>query len=217
ALAGPELAHHLERLLVARGEVVEDGVAEEVLARPLPRNILAGLPDVAAEFQLEVHALAVRRPGHVRAGAADVEGVGAVEDRPPVPDLRNARLGPAQLGDSGKGLLQVLFEAQEVAHLRRLRDRREQGHVGDRKHRLPRRPRERLGGTVQGVLAALDDREDARRRKLHYCAPPIGERPPLRAPMRSEEHTSELPAMTNIVCRLLPVKKKTPKSTAPTT
>src|ERR1700741_229622 len=42
-----ELPRHLLGLLVARREVVEDGVAEDVLARALLRDVLAGLADVA--------------------------------------------------------------------------------------------------------------------------------------------------------------------------
>src|SRR4051794_24117534 len=62
ALARPKLAGHLLRLLVARREVVEDGVAEDVLARALFRDVLAAPSDVAAELQLEVQALGIARP-----------------------------------------------------------------------------------------------------------------------------------------------------------
>ena len=65
ALARAELAGHLLGLLVARGEVVEDGVAEDVLARLLLRDVLAGLADVAAELELEIQALGVGRPRHL--------------------------------------------------------------------------------------------------------------------------------------------------------
>src|SRR6185295_13383311 len=105
----------------------------------------------------------------------DVEAVRVVVDWPLVPDLRDARLGAAQLCNGGEGLLEMLLEAQEVAHLRRLRDRREQRHVGEREQRLARRARERLGGALQGGRAALDDREDAGCGKLDRGAPPIGE------------------------------------------
>src|SRR5258708_1356899 len=60
ALARAELPGHFLRLLVARREVVEDGVAEDVLARLFLRNVLAGSADMAAEFQLVVERLAVR-------------------------------------------------------------------------------------------------------------------------------------------------------------
>src|SRR5438093_9293844 len=43
------------------------------------------------------------------------------------------------------------------------------------------------------------DRRDPHRKRLH---------PALRAALRSEEHTSELQSLTNLVCRLLLEKKK---------
>src|SRR5437016_6204884 len=57
ALARAELARHLLRLLVARREVVEDGVAENVAPRLVPADVLAARADVAAELELEVEAL----------------------------------------------------------------------------------------------------------------------------------------------------------------
>src|SRR5262245_32639454 len=65
ALAGSELAGHLLRLLVARREVVEDRVAEDVVAPALARDVLAGAPDVEAELELEVERVAIHRPRHV--------------------------------------------------------------------------------------------------------------------------------------------------------
>src|SRR5262249_27781391 len=92
----------------------------------------------------------------------------------------------------GKGLLQVLLEAEEVAHLRRLRDRREQCHVAEREYGLPGWALERLGGSVHGVLAALHDGEDARGAKLDHGAPPIDKGAGLRGsipnPKRHESH-----------------------------
>src|SRR5436309_6514464 len=52
--------------------------------------------------------------------------------------------------------------------------------------------------------------------KTSTCGPPPGPAPvmtspepsPLTSPTRSEEHTSELQSRENLVCRLLPEKKK---------
>src|SRR2546430_12668952 len=48
----------------------------------------------------------------------------------------------------------------------------------------------------------LQDARDARRRRLEV------RRLPMPAPLRSEEHTSELQSQSNLVCRLLLEKKK---------
>src|SRR5256886_12976796 len=40
---------------------------------------------------------------------------------------------------------------------------------------------------------------------------PLAQQPRLRVPARSEEHTSELQSQSNLVCRLLLEKKKSPK------
>src|SRR5437016_10871982 len=61
---------------------------------------------------------------------------------------------------------------------------------------LPREPR---GGRGSRVAPRAAPGEPAR-------APAAGERPS--APSRSEEHTSELQSLTNLVCRLLLEKKK---------
>ncbi len=175
ALAGPELAGHLLRLLVARREVVEDGVAEDVLARARLRDVLAGPPDVAAELELEVELLAVRRPGHLGAGAAHREAARMVEDRPLVPGLRG--ILPNRL----ERLHQVLFETQKIPHLRRMGDRREQRDVGERQH--VGGVLERFVGAVQGVLAALDDLEHAGEAGQHRdLAPAVHQRAGHRCP-----------------------------------
>src|SRR5688500_1144592 len=109
ALARPELPGHFLRLLVARGEVVEDGVAEDVLARPLLRDVLARSSDVAAELELEVQALGVRRPWHLGIGPADREAARMVEERPLVPGRRGI------LPNGAESLHQVLLETEEVA------------------------------------------------------------------------------------------------------
>src|SRR3954452_14626213 len=82
ALAGAELPGHFLRLLVTRREVIEDGVAKDVLARALLGNVLSAPADVAAELELEVEALAIARPWHIGVGAADREAVRVIEDRP---------------------------------------------------------------------------------------------------------------------------------------
>src|SRR5262249_57304734 len=66
-------------------------------------------------------------------------------------------------------------------------------------------PRRGLGGARHGAARHLDRRRRGRPRALHGA-----HRPPLRAEgrQRSEEHTSELQSLTNLVCRLLLEKKK---------
>src|SRR3954463_12448881 len=155
--ARTELPRHLLRLLVARREVVEDGVAEDVLARALFRDVLAAPADVAAKLQLEVQALGIARPRDVGVGAAHREAARVIEDRPLVPDLRDARRRAAQLPHRLEGLAQVLLEAQEVAHLRRHGHRREQPHFvaverGGARWRL-----EELRDGVERRLACVDD------------------------------------------------------------
>src|SRR5665213_2564330 len=54
SLARPELTGHFPDLLVARRDVVEDRIAEDVLARLVARDVLAGLANVAAELQFEI-------------------------------------------------------------------------------------------------------------------------------------------------------------------
>src|SRR5947209_2466503 len=157
ALAGSELAGHLLRLLIARREVVEDRVAEDVLARALLRDVLAARADVAAELELEVEALAVAWPRHVGVGAADREAVRVIEDRPLVPDLRDARRRAAQLRHRFECLAQVLLEAEKVAHLRRQRHRREQAHLVARERRRASLGLEELRDRVERRLARLDD------------------------------------------------------------
>src|SRR5438093_4176829 len=52
--------------------------------------------------------------------------------------------------------------------------------------------------------------KDSASRPSRYAATPAA-----RAPGRSEEHTSELQSLTNLVCRLLLEKKKKQKNTNP--
>src|SRR5205085_11068863 len=135
ALARTELPGHFFRLFVASREVVEDAVAEDVLSCALLADVLAALTDVAAELELEVQALAVARPRHIGVRAADREAVRVIENRPLVPDLRDARRRAAQLRDRFERLAQVLLEAEEVAHLRRHGHGREQPHLVARERR----------------------------------------------------------------------------------
>src|SRR5258706_10173334 len=58
------------------------------------------------------------------------------------------------------------------------------------------------------------DRARARRRRPRPASPAVARQPVLRAgagEARSEEHTSELQSLTNLVCRLLLEKKKKKK------
>src|SRR5262245_9602352 len=180
ALAGAELAGHLSRLLVARREVVEDRIAEDMVARSLTCDVPAGATDVAAELEFEVERLAVVGPWYLVLVPANAEPVRMVEDRPLVPGpgygedslrLHLAQRGfgvgrglCAELPRRLEGLHEMFLEAEEVAHLRRLRDRCGEPHVGAReycrlRHTLRGRERSR---EVERVLAAFCDRDHAR-------------------------------------------------------
>ena len=102
ALGRAEPAFHLDALRVARGEIVEDGVAEDVVLRVGGRDVGALVLGDDAEFEFVIHHLAVARPFHGRVGAAHAEAVGDVVDRLLAIDLRQfaERLGidPRQLG-----------------------------------------------------------------------------------------------------------------------
>ena len=107
-------------------------------------DVLAALADEDAEFELVVEHLAIARPLHVCAGADDAETVAFVVDRLIVPDLRNLKLGrvariaaDAEQVSLGARLAQMLFEAQEIAHLARLGHGRAQRDVGEAHDVLP--------------------------------------------------------------------------------
>src|SRR5437588_594281 len=169
ALARAELPRHLRRLLVARREVVEDRIAEDVLARLFLRNVLAGSADVAAELELEVEPLGVRRPGDLGVRAAHREAARVVEERPLVPGLGWL------LADRLERLQQVLFEAEEIAHLRRIGDRREQLHVGAVMRRGIARATDELISHVERFGARLHHGEHARQeRRAAVVRPRIG-------------------------------------------
>ena len=81
-LAGPSRPAISSALAVARGEVVEDRVAEDMVARASASGMLARVRRVTiGDLQLVVHHLAVARPAHRRLGAGDDEAVGDVVDR----------------------------------------------------------------------------------------------------------------------------------------
>src|SRR5438093_8670408 len=70
-----------------------------------------------------------------------------------------------------------------------------------------------LGFTDRAVIRdVLQDCARHRPLGLHRAAP----RQPATLPGRSEEHTSELQSLTNLVCRLLREKKKSNSSTGRT-
>ncbi len=139
ALPRPELARHVPRLLVARREVVEDRVAEDVGGSLGLGDVAPSLADVGAELEFEVHQVRIVRPRDVLVEADHGHPVGMVEDGPLVPGLRDRqdplalhvvhrglRIGEQPRADDAglpEGLDEVLLEAQEVAHLRRPRDR----------------------------------------------------------------------------------------------
>src|SRR5450432_1701385 len=69
ALGRSQLSRHLLHLCVARTDVVEDTIAENMRARVLAPNVLPALPEKCAEFELVVQLLAVAWPEHVLAGS----------------------------------------------------------------------------------------------------------------------------------------------------
>src|SRR3954454_2985834 len=140
ALGGTEAALHFDALGVARGKIVEDRVAEDVVFGFYRRDIGALVLRDDAEFQLVIHHLAVARPLYRGVGAAHAEPVGDVVDRLLAIDLGQfgKRLGiePLQLRDvvfrarcefqlAARRLPDVQRKRHAVAHLPRLGNRRE--------------------------------------------------------------------------------------------
>src|SRR2546426_1784859 len=76
-------------------------------------------------------------------------------------------------------------------------------------HEIRRRGSELAARQLQHLLAHRDRRGVARAPRHHGAATGEG----TRAPVRSEEHTSELQSPCNLVCRLLLEKKKTKNNT----
>ena len=97
ALGRAEPALHLGELRVARGEIVKDGEAENMLERALARDVLGRPTDHAGKLQLEVHDLGVLRPHHVGVGAGHAEAVAFVIDRLAIPHVGNRSLHPCSL------------------------------------------------------------------------------------------------------------------------
>src|SRR5437016_8844259 len=73
--------------------------------------------------------------------------------------------------------------------------------------RDPRRGAGAAGGKVSGAGADAHGRGAQTGRRRHARAHPEGPEGE-EVPVRSEEHTSELQSLTNLVCRLLLEKKK---------
>ena len=89
ALGGPEAHLHLLALDIARGPVVEDGVAEDMLRGIFGPDVAAGLADDDRDLQLVVQFPGVGRIGNLVIGAEDVIGIGEVEDGELVPFRRH--------------------------------------------------------------------------------------------------------------------------------
>src|SRR5271166_6886985 len=81
ALGRTEPALHLDRLAIARGKIVEDGVAEDVRAGLALRNVRARGAGDDRDLELVVHHLAVARPMDGRSRSDDCQPVGDVVDR----------------------------------------------------------------------------------------------------------------------------------------
>ena len=84
ALAGAEAHPHLGGLQVAGGPVVEDRVADDVVAGPLGREVAALTPDDGGDLQLPEARLALvdEDVGHGRAGLGLDVAVGVAEAHP---------------------------------------------------------------------------------------------------------------------------------------
>src|SRR3546814_18661930 len=82
ALGRAHHAGHLRHLRIARGKVVEDGVAEDMGCRPFRLDVGPRPADYDRQFQFEVHELAVQGPEDFRIRTDDRQGVAfMVEDR----------------------------------------------------------------------------------------------------------------------------------------
>src|SRR5258706_9176926 len=80
ALGGTEAAFHLHSSVVPPREIVEDGVAEDVILGLRGGNVGALVLGDDPEFELVIHHLAVARPLDRGVGAAPAETVGDVVD-----------------------------------------------------------------------------------------------------------------------------------------
>src|SRR5438093_3324111 len=79
-----------------------------------------------------------------------------------------------------------------------------------RSHEEQCRWRHRKDSTAESRMAASNGKLPCSH-PAHRCDPRTGRRQPLCCESRSEEHTSELQSLTNLVCRLLLEKKKKTK------
>jgi hypothetical protein len=109
-----------------------------------------------------------------------VEPVGVIENGPFVPGLRDCknalgihvadgrsgvrRTGCTDLAGGGKRLHQVLFEAEEIAHLRGLRNGRQQPYVlaGDERRLVAGSAADEGPGEIQRLIARLRHGQHAR-------------------------------------------------------
>ena len=146
AFGGTEAAFHLDALRVARREIVEDRIAEDVILGLRGGNVGALVPGDDAELEFVIHHLAVARPLYRGVGAAHAEAVGDVVDRLLAIDFRQfaERLGiePRQFGHvvfgagcklelAARRLQDMQRKRHAVAHLPRLGDRGEDFGGGD--------------------------------------------------------------------------------------
>src|SRR5438093_4744377 len=126
--------------------------------------------------------------------------------------------GPARPEDSVGGLLEARWAASGQRSLREGPEGDGVGGLAERRfdhdRLLEREAREPLGPDARGLALALQHEpfqnylgrdRDLVAAHAHSVVDRVGDRPRCG---RSEEHTSELQSLTNLVCRLLLEKKK---------
>ena len=123
ALRGPEPERALVALQVPRRPVVEDDVAADRLLATLGREVRRRRVDQRADLQLVVQLEGAARRPHGLARPAQPRHVGEVEDREPIPRLRDHLPAPLPHGPD------VPLEGVEVTERRRAEDRGAEGEV----------------------------------------------------------------------------------------
>ena len=157
ALRRAEPALHFHPLLVARGKIVEDRIAEDMRGCLVGGNVRPGPPGHDPDFQFVIDHFAVTGPQHRHVRSDDREAIGDVINRKLSVDRRHfaerrlqrgaerrlaARRARLQSQHSARRLADVSFKRHRVAHLPRLGQGRQQFDVGERQ------PQVRLAATL---------------------------------------------------------------------
>jgi hypothetical protein len=178
ALRGPQHGWHFPILLIARADIVENAVAENMGRSTVSSDILTRAIQEHAELEFIVQPLAISRPHDVHARANHAEAVRFVVHR----DLlehgtQYARHVGRLLAEHqifvGSRLQQMLFKCQAIIHLQGYRHGRKQADGVERPHRQgpveegPRLPQRRRT-TLDERLHVAEMARVAGRGKVRY-------------------------------------------------